>query len=120
MLDRSEARLRGGVIFWMLFAYCSLFMTASAGLLAQGQQQVPTPTANSPATQKVAPDTAQRIETLEREMALVRYGMQLLRDAAIAVGGLATVGLVVFGFLSWRRESTAVQDRSDAADGLLR
>jgi hypothetical protein len=38
-------------------------------------------------------------------MALVKYGMELLRDAAIAVGGLATVGLVVFGFLSWRRES---------------
>jgi len=54
---------------------------------------------------KTEPDTAQRIEALEREMALVRYGMELVRDGAIAVGGLATVGLFVFGFLSYRRES---------------
>jgi hypothetical protein len=105
MADRFEARLCSGGSFLLVFAYCWLSMGTAVDLWAQGQPQPPTPTASSPPTQKTDRDNAQRIEALERDMAIVKYGMELARDVAIAMGGLATVGLVVFGFLSWRRES---------------
>ena len=58
------------------------------------------PAAAAAAAPKLNQGTAQRIEVLEREMALVNYDMELVRDGAVAVGGLATVELVIFGFLS--------------------
>lgn len=65
-------------------------------LLAQGQ----------PSNQ----DDSSRIGALERDVALIKYSLEIVRDVAIALGGVATVGLVVFGYLSYRRESTAQEN----------
>jgi len=80
-------------------------MATAVDLRAQGKPQPPKTAASPPPTQNTTEDTAKRIEALEREMAILNYGMEIVRDGAIAMGGLATVGLVLFGFLSWRRES---------------
>src|SRR5229473_447573 len=102
MADRFETRLCGGLSFLLVFASCWLSMGTAVQLRAQGQQQHPAPSAGSAPTQNPDQDNQRRIEALEREMAIVKYGMEIVRDAAIAIGGLATLGLVVFGFLSWR------------------
>ena len=49
-------------------------------------------------------------------MVLIKYSMGIVRDVAIALGGLATVGLVVFGYLSWRREKRALESYKHERD----
>ena len=100
-----RSRLFGGVSFLLVLAYCWLSIGTAVQLRAQGQQQHPTPSAGSTPTPNSDQDNQRRIDALERDMAILKYGMEIVRDAAIAIGGLATVGLVIFGFLSWRRES---------------
>src|SRR5437667_6779368 len=98
MADRFETRLCGAVSFLLVFASCLLSMGTAVAVRAQGQQQRPTPAAGSTPTQNPDQDNQRRIEALERDMAIAKYGMEIIRDAAIAIGSLATVGLVVFGF----------------------
>ncbi len=104
MAVRVETRISHSGLLLVIFVYCWIFMGTAVDLRAQGQQKPSTPTASQ--MNKTDQDTARRIEGLERDMALVKFAMEIVRDAAIALGGIATVGLMIFGYLSWRREST--------------
>ena len=55
-------------------------------------------------TQQSSEKLEQRIDLLERETAGVKQRLDDTFTMFVALGGIATLGIVVFGFLSWYRE----------------
>ena len=102
MVRQPEIRM---VALISTFVFCSLIMGTILKLQAQ-EEHLPTKVAsNLPQTQATEQDNSRRIDALERDMALAKYFMTIVRDGAIALGSVATLGLVGLGYLSWRRES---------------
>jgi hypothetical protein len=111
-----ECEVRNVLKHWAILACCLTAVVTAVELNAQSQPPS-TPASGQPVAQGTAPsppqnaalDNSRRIEILERDMILIKYSMEIVRDVAIALGGFATMGLVIFGYLSWRRE-TKVQE----------
>lgn len=85
--------------------FFSLVLGTILALQAQENRPPKTLASDLPQAQTTEQENSRRIDALERDMVLAKYFMAIARDAAIALGGVATFGLVGFGYLSWRRES---------------
>lgn len=118
MTEIFKTRLSNLGKVWLILVSGIFAVVSPVSSPAQQQAQPPTRTAISPpAVPAVVPsgqftdeESYRRIEALERDMALIKYSMEIVRDVSIALGGLATIGLVVVGLLSWRRERTVQEN----------